>query len=155
MTQAPAPAETELIVRDLQPSDETAWRKLWRGYLDFYGATVADDVTDLTWARIQDPNEPVFALGAEQDGVVLGFATCVLHRSTWARQHYCYLEDLYVDEETRGLGVGRALIEAVYARADDLGAERVYWVTQETNATARVLYDAVAKRTGFVQYRRV
>ena len=145
----------DLVVRPLVQQDREAWLTLWRGYLDFYGASVADDVTALTWDRLNDPIESMFGLVAEHEGAVIGFAICVLHRSTWARQHYCYLEDLYVGEDVRGLGAGRALIEAVYARADELGAERVYWVTQETNATARVLYDAVAKRTGFVQYRRV
>lgn len=145
----------DLVVRPLNQQDREAWLTLWRGYLDFYGASVPDDVTALTWDRLNDPIESMFGLVAEHEGAVIGFAICVLHRSTWARQHYCYLEDLYVGEDVRGLGAGRALIEAVYARADELGAERVYWVTQETNATARVLYDAVAKRTGFVQYRRV
>ena len=145
----------DLVVRPLVQQDREAWLTLWRGYLDFYGASVPDDVTALTWDRLNDPIESMFGLVAEHEGAVIGFAICVLHRSTWARQHYCYLEDLYVGEDVRGLGAGRALIEAVYARADELGAERVYWVTQETNATARVLYDAVAKRTGFVQYRRV
>jgi GNAT superfamily N-acetyltransferase len=145
----------DLVVRPLIQQDREAWLTLWRAYLDFYGASVPDDVTALTWDRLNDPIESMFGLVAEHDGAVIGFAICVLHRSTWARQHYCYLEDLYVGEDVRGLGAGRALIEAVYARADELGAERVYWVTQETNATARVLYDAVAKRTGFVQYRRM
>ena len=145
----------DLVVRPLIQQDREAWLTLWRAYLDFYGASVPDDVTALTWDRLNDPIESMFGLVAEHEGAVIGFAICVLHRSTWARQHYCYLEDLYVGEDVRGLGAGRALIEAVYARADELGAERVYWVTQETNATARVLYDAVAKRTGFVQYRRM
>jgi GNAT superfamily N-acetyltransferase len=147
-------ASDGLIVRELALADRDGWLALWRRYLDFYGASVPEDVTELTWGRLHDPGESMFCLVAEQDGEIAGFAICVLHRSSWARAHYCYLEDLYVGEDVRGLGVGRALIEAVYAQADALGAERVYWVTQETNATARVLYDAVAKRTGFVQYRR-
>jgi len=149
------PASDGLVVRDLAPADQDRWLALWRAYLDFYAASVPEDVTELTWRRLHDPGESMFCLVAEHDGAVVGFAICVLHRSSWARAHYCYLEDLYVGEDVRGLGVGRALIEGVYARADALGAERVDWVTQETNATARVLYDAVAKRTGFVQYRRV
>ncbi|MBN3820230.1 GNAT family N-acetyltransferase, partial [Paraburkholderia sp. Se-20369] len=47
-----------------------------------------------------------------------------------------------------------ALIEAVYARAREAGASRVYWLTHETNTTARALYDRVATNAGFIQYRK-
>jgi ribosomal protein S18 acetylase RimI-like enzyme len=91
---------------------------------------------------------------AERAGKLLGIVNCVIHRATWTKTHYCYLEDLFVSPDARGLGVGRALIEAVYARADELGATRVYWLTKEDNSTARALYDKVAKYAGFIQYRR-
>ncbi len=56
--------------------------------------------------------------------------------------------------ESRGQGVGRALIEAVCARAKADGAARVYWQTQVTNAAGRMLYDKVAKHLGFIVYTR-
>lgn len=149
-----APQPAALTVRDLSPADRTGWEPLWRGYLDFYGASISDDVTDLTFRRLLDPAEDMFCLVAEQDGLLVGIVQCVLHRSTWTAAPYCYLQDLFVAPDARDAGVGRALIEAVYARADALGAARVYWLTHETNATARVLYDAVAVRSGFIQYRR-
>jgi GNAT superfamily N-acetyltransferase len=65
------------------------------------------------------------------------------------------LQDLFVAEEARGKGIGRALIEAVYTAARGTGASRVYWLTQESNATARALYDKIADRSGFIQYRRL
>lgn len=55
----------------------------------------------------------------------------------------------------QGRGVGHALIEAVCARAAELGSNRVYWLTRETNATAMKLYDQVAEKSGFLQYRKV
>ena len=143
-----------LAVRDLAPHDRGGWEPLWRGYLEFYGAVVADDVTDLTFRRLLDPKEDMFCIVAEQGGELVGIVQCVLHRSTWSAAPYCYLQDLFVSPDARDQGVGRSLIEAVYARADGVGAARVYWLTHETNATARVLYDAVAVRSGFIQYRR-
>ncbi len=143
-----------LAVRDLRAEDRAGWEPLWRGYLDFYGAVVADDVTDLTFRRLLDPAEDMFCIVAEQGGDLIGIVQCVLHRSTWTAAPYCYLQDLFVLPDARDRGAGRALIEAVYARADQVGAARVYWLTHETNATARVLYDAVAVRSGFIQYRR-
>jgi len=142
------------IIRDLAASDRAQWAPLWAGYLDFYKSALPDDVTETTFQRFLDPSEPMFALVAERDGKLVGVVQCVLHRATWTKTHYCYLEDLFVAPDVRGGGVGRALIEAVYARADAVGATRVYWLTHETNATARTLYDKVATNAGFIQYRR-
>jgi GNAT superfamily N-acetyltransferase len=145
---------SDFIVRDLKASDRAQWNPLWQGYLEFYEAKLADDVTDTTFARLLDPGEPLFALVAERAGALTGLVQCVIHRATWTKTHYCYLEDLFVAPGARGGGVGRALIEAVYQRADEQGATRVYWLTHETNAQARRLYDSVAERSGFIQYRR-
>ena len=64
----------------------------------------------------------------------------------------CYLQDLFTDEAARGRGAARALIEGVAAAARERGADRLYWHTQEGNARARVLYDKVARFTGFIRY---
>jgi GNAT superfamily N-acetyltransferase len=141
-------------IRPLAAADKPAWLPLWRGYLEFYAASIAPGVTDATFARLLDPDEPMFALVAEMDGALIGTTHCVLHRSTWAEEPFCYLNDLFVAPAARGSGAGRALIEAVYRRADELGAARVYWLTHETNAAARALYDRVATNSGFIQYRR-
>ncbi len=63
-----------------------------------------------------------------------------------------YLQDLFVDPAMRGQGLGRALIEHVYAEAAARGCSRVWWLTHETNTDAMVLYDRVADKSGFVQY---
>ena len=111
------------------------------------------EVANATWARIFDPLEPVHAVVAERDGELIGFSHYLFQRSTWLINPQCYLQDLYVGEAERGGGVGRALIGAVVAAAKDAGAARVFWNTHETNAVARRLYDAVAERSGFIQYR--
>ena len=141
-------------IRPLAAADKQAWTPLWAGYVEFYRATIAPEVSELTFARLLDSAEPMFCLAAEQDRRVIGIVHCVLHRSTWTRGPYLYLQDLFVAPDVRSSGAGRALIEAVYVRADELGAERVYWLTHESNATARILYDRVAHRSGFIQYRK-
>ncbi|MET0183458.1 MAG: GNAT family N-acetyltransferase [Caulobacterales bacterium] len=141
-------------IRALAASDHVQWLALWRGYLAFYESDLAEDVTELTFQRLIDETEPMFALVAENQGCLIGFAHCVLHRGTWTRGDHCYLEDLFVQPDARGSGMGRALIQAVYAHADSLKCERVYWLTREDNATARALYDKVARVSGFIQYRR-
>lgn len=143
------------VVRALSKDDRPGWEELWGGYLDFYEAPMEAAVIEVTWSRLNDPVEPMFALVAEDEsGELIGLVHCVLHRGTWAIENFCYLEDLFTAPSARKRGVGRALIEAVYARADALKCARVYWLTHETNTNARRLYDQVAKNVGFIQYRR-
>jgi GNAT superfamily N-acetyltransferase len=140
-------------VRAIERADRARWMPLWRGYLDFYRAQLSDEVDNATFARIFDPLEPVHALVAERGDELIGFAQYLFQRSTWLINSQCYLQDLYVSEAIRGGGVGRALIAAVVGAAKEAGAARVFWNTHETNAVARRLYDRVAERSGFIQYR--
>jgi GNAT superfamily N-acetyltransferase len=141
-------------VRPLRPNDRKQWDALWAGYLRFYRHHLPADVTEGAFARLIDPGSGLQGLVAERDGTLVGFAHYQFHPSTWALRDYCYLEDLYVDPATRGQGVGRALIEAVYAEADRTRAANVYWLTQEYNADGRALYDTLARRTSFIRYER-
>jgi len=144
-----------IAIRPIGEDERAAWAPLWDGYLVFYKTTLTRDVTELAWSRFHDPDETMFALGGYVDGRLAGFAHYLFHRSTWAPKRYCYLEDLFVADDARGLGLGRALIEAVYQKAEAAGASRVYWLTQSNNETARALYDKVADNLGFIQYRKV
>jgi len=145
-----------LTVRPIAWTDREAWQPLWDGYNAFYGRsgpTALDPaITETTWARFFDEEEPVHALVAERDGKLVGIVHYLFHRSTTMIGLNCYLQDLFTDAEARGGGVGRALIEAVYERARAAGSTRVYWHTHETNKTAMRLYDQVATNGGFVVY---
>jgi GNAT superfamily N-acetyltransferase len=145
----------DIIIRPVAPADRAQWEPLWQGYLAFYKTSMPDEVSDTTFLRFFDPSEPMHALVAERDGNVVGIVHYIFHRSTWTKGPYCYLQDLFTAEHARGGGAGRKLIEAVYKRAIEEGASRVYWLTQETNATARALYDKLADCPGFIQYRKL
>lgn len=144
-----------LEIRPLIDSDHAEWRKLWTGYLEFYETTVPEEVYASTWARLlgDDPQD-FTGLIALKDGKPVGLTHYVYHRHCWKIENVCYLQDLFVDPETRGTGAGRALIEAVYAAADKAGCPTVYWTTQDFNETARKLYDRIAKKTPFIKYQR-
>ena len=146
---------SEIEIRPLRPDERAAWQPLWKGYLDFYNVTVPQETYDTTWKRLLDPNEPMWLLGATVDGKLLGIVHYLYHRTCWTPGDYCYLQDLFVSAEARGKGLGRALIEAVYKAAREVGASRVYWLTHETNTTARALYDQLATAPGYIQYRKV
>ncbi len=152
MTDAPA-------IRAIAPDDYDRWLPLWDGYNAFYGRSgstaLPADITAVTWSRFFDADEPVHALVAASRGELIGRAHYLFHRATTSIAPICYLADLFTSEAARGKGAGRALIEAVYEQARMAGAGRVYWQTHETNATAQVLYDKVAERSGFIVYRKM
>lgn len=148
--------ETKIATRQITAQDYVAWKPLWDGYNAFYGrhgdTALADEITQATWARFLDPNEPMVAIVAEIDGEIVGITHCIFHRSTSRMALVCYLQDLFTQPSLRGRGVGRALIEAVKDTARAAGIGRVYWLTHETNAAGRLLYDKVAANAGFIQY---
>jgi GNAT superfamily N-acetyltransferase len=143
-----------LVVRPVRRTDRAQWDLLWRGYNDFYKRRLPKRTSDTTWSRFFGTREPVHALVAAVDGRLVGLVHYLFHRSTSLVGPTCYLQDLFTAKDARGRGVGRALIEAVYARARLRGARRVYWHTHRTNRTAMRLYDRVAENSGFIVYRK-
>jgi GNAT superfamily N-acetyltransferase len=149
-----------MIIRPLAAADRVQWEPLWQGYLEFYEATVASEVSDVSFARLTGGREPMGGfIAIDGDAAVgdaaVGIVHWLIHRSCWTVGDYCYLQDLFVAPGRRSGGIGRKLIEAVYDKARELRCSRVYWHTHETNAVAMRLYDGVADRPGFVQYRKV
>lgn len=145
----------DVIIRPVQPHERADWEPLWKRYQAFYEVDLSDETTAVTWARLHDPTEPMGVLGAYVNGRLTGIVHYIFHRSCWTIGNYCYLQDLYVAEGARNLGLGRALIAAVEAKARGQGASRLHWLTQEKNAVARALYDKLAERSGFIQYRKI
>jgi GNAT superfamily N-acetyltransferase len=143
-----------VTVRNLLALDHDAWLPLWRGYQEFYKEEIPAETTRTTWARILDPAEPVFGAIAFAGDRPVGIVHWLYHRSCWTIANYCYLQDLFVIPDHRGSGVGRKLIEHVFATARIVGCAKVYWLTHETNSTAMLLYDRIAHRSGFLQYEK-
>lgn len=140
-------------IRDAEAEDEKQWRRLWAGYLDFYEASVPEEVTSETWARILTPGSGIIARLADVDGRIGGFAVSVLHPGTWSIKPSCYLEDLFVDPALRGRGLGRALIDDLIVLGRHRGWSNLYWHTRAGNETARKLYDLFTLADDFVRYR--
>jgi len=147
----------DITIRPVTKEDYDQWLPLWDGYNTFYGrlgdTALAPEITQTTWERFFDPNEPIHALVAEHEGKLLGLTHYIFHRTTISVGPICYLQDLFTIESARGKGVARALINEVYQQAKLAGAFRVYWQTHETNHTAMQLYDKVAEKSGFLVYR--
>ena len=144
-------------VRSAETADEGGWRRLWKDYCDFYGAQISRDVTDALWRRILEGRMGIHALVAEsvspaEDPRLIGFANYVLHPYTWGKGVMCHLEDLFVAEQARRRGAGRAMIETLIHMGYDRDWTRIYWHTHESNDMARSLYDKVTPLDPFVRY---
>ncbi len=144
-----------LSIRPIVPQDEADWRSLWTAYLEFYESHVSEEVYKTTFARLCAPEvtdqNGLLALDGETP---VGLVHYIFHPHNWRVEKICYLQDLYADPSVRGTGVGRKLIEAVYAAADANGTPAVYWNTQDFNAQARQLYDRIGQLTPFIKYTR-
>jgi GNAT superfamily N-acetyltransferase len=145
-----------VVIRPLHKDDEGEWRRLWTAYLAFYETVLPEEIYATTFARLTGEGAAGEYRGllATLDGKPVGLAHYLFHRSCWTIGNVCYLQDLFADPEVRGSGIGRALIEGVYAKAREAGSPEVYWMTQEFNATARQLYDRIADKTPFIIYQK-
>jgi GNAT superfamily N-acetyltransferase len=146
---------SEILITPFRPEDRTRWAELWRGYLDFYETALPDEIYEDTWRRLTAPDAAIFGYGVRLDSdaaPLVGITHYFFHGSCWTPKPICYLQDLFVDASVRGKGCGRALIERVAQVARERDCFRLYWTTQESNATARLLYDRLAKFTGFIRY---
>ena len=141
-------------IRQVTAADQAAWLPLWQAYQRFYETRIDEAVSAVTWQRMLDTREPTNAALAWVDGKAVGMVHWIYHRSNWTVENACYLQDLYVDANQRGKGVGRQLIELVYDTARQAGCTKVHWLTHETNATGISLYEQVAERPGFIQFRK-
>lgn len=140
-------------IRPVNDQDRARWGELWEGYLSFYKTRLPDEIYDLTFSRLLDPARSQHGLLALVDGTPMGLVHYLFHAHNWTATDVCYLQDLYADPAARGTGLGRALIEAVREKANAAGASGLYWMTQEGNATARQLYDRLARKTDFIKYQ--
>jgi GNAT superfamily N-acetyltransferase len=146
--------QKNIAIRPLSEEQHAAWLPLWRGYQAFYKTDIAPAVSAVTWTRLLDPAEPMGAALAWDGDRAVGLVHHIRHRSCWTIGDYIYLQDLFVSPDARGGGIGRKLIEYVYDVARAEGCARVHWLTHETNTDAMLLYDRVAQRSGFLQYRQ-
>ena len=145
----------DVVIRPLTPADREGWETLWRDYLDFYQSRLDPSQFDFTFQRLSDPDYAgMFGFLAEYQGKLVGLVNCLTHDHGWHMNQVVYLQDLYVDDSARNLGIGQKLIEAVYAYADQHDKANVYWTTKTSNHTARKLYDRIGTLTEFIKYQR-
>ncbi|RZG77139.1 GNAT family N-acetyltransferase [Acinetobacter sp. WCHAc060025] len=130
------------------------WLPLWQEYLNFYKTQLSNEQISLSWKRITNSEQAdMFGFAIQMNNEVVGFVHLISHMSMWTDKPCCYLQDLYVNETHRNQGLARKLIEHSYQVCSGK-YDRVYWLTHESNLTAQYLYDRIATKTGFIQYKK-
>ena len=148
--------ENNHIVRRARIDERVEWEKLWLAYLTFYKTELAESLTDLLWQRIHDCQHETRCYVVENHSTasLVGFAHYFPHTDTWSALPVVYLNDLFLHPNSRGAGLGRALIQQIVADGKESGWGEIYWHTAEKNHQARILYDKVTGGAdGFVSYR--
>jgi GNAT superfamily N-acetyltransferase len=151
MTRQAAESHEFVRISRLTSADRPAWESLFRAYMNFYERSLPTEMYDRAWNEFQADSR-MHALGAKLGERLVGIVHFLVHANTTALD-VCYLQDLFTVADVRNRGVARALIGAVAEWATERGCSRVYWMTHESNATARALYDKVAENRGFIRYQ--
>ena len=143
----------KIELRPVVSGDKQRWRELMLAYAAFYEVEVSDEGLAATWGWIEDEKENFWCtLASDSTGQVIGFTQYQLMHRSLSGSLVCYLSDLYVQPDTRGGGVGRALIDHVFEFARSNNVSNVRWLTQDFNAAARKLYDTYGEKSDFILY---
>lgn len=146
--------QNHIQIKPLMSEQYQEWLYLWKAYQTFYKADIPEQVTAKTWQKLIDQDQQhIYGFAAIKDNQVVGIVHIIEHDSCWTIQPYAYLQDLYVNEDFRNQGIARQLIEYAQEASKKRDCDRLYWLTHESNETAQLLYDRIARKTGFIQYR--
>lgn len=144
---------TNFSIRPVRADDRSQWDTLYQGYADFYKVTQTPEMRETVWSWLLDETkESRGLLAVSPDGKVLGLTHFRPFARPLSATTGCFLDDLFVSSDTRGLGVADALIEAVRGVAAENGWSVVRWITAENNYRGRNVYDRMASKTNWVTY---
>ena len=154
MSAAYSSAMAELAVRPIGRQEMDELLPLVAGYQKFYGAEPDDERNRTFFSRFLHPSDEGLLLGAWADGNLAGFATLYWFFSSTKAEESVLMNDLFVREDARGTGVGRALINRALDEARRRGAAHLEWFTAPDNVVAQRLYDSVpgAERSTWYAY---
>jgi GNAT superfamily N-acetyltransferase len=131
------------------PDEAGEAARLLAAFRDWWGRDWPDDDSYRTSVeRLIGRDDTEYLLAAADDGRPVGVAQLRYRWSVWWEAEDCWLEDLYVEDSARGIGLGRALVQAALDRARERGCRRVELDVNTGNATARALYESLGFATG-------
>ena len=135
------------MIREIQLKDKESWKKLYRGYANFYKVEMNDQILQTVWNWLNDKNHELKGISYEVDGKIVGIAHYRKLLSPLKGKYIGYLDDIFVDPEYRSQKIGKKLLNEIKEISKINGWNLVRWQTDEDNFTAKKLYDKVATKT--------
>jgi GNAT superfamily N-acetyltransferase len=142
----------DVDVRAVAQDDRAAWDALYSAYAAFYEVDQTAAMRDRVWGWLMDRTHPVAGLVALAGGQLVGIAHFRPFDRPLSASTGGFLDDLFVAPQARGGGVAQALIAAVADHGRAQGWSVIRWITADTNARARAVYDRVATQTPWMTY---
>lgn len=141
-----------ISIRAPEQTDRDGWERLYRGYAEFYEVPMNETILQTVWDWISDPGTPFYCIVARDGGAPVGLMHFRAMFSPLRGTTSGFLDDLYVDPDSRGGGVVNRLFEELKSQARSFGWPMLRWITRDNNYRARAVYDRVATRTDWVMY---
>lgn len=146
-----------ISIRALCEDDRAGWELLWQGYQEHLRAKASDAMLEDTWKRLMNGDVALFGLvGCVDTFRIAGLVHYSFSPSSWSPGPLCQIQDLYVAEKLRGIGVGQRLVQGVFAESDAKKASQVFWHLPRSDFRAKLLLDSfnVAPEGMMMQARR-
>lgn len=143
------------VVRKAAEKDRAQWMLLWREWQAHMHGAVPAEVSARSFDMILDESSRLSSLLAfDSSGHAVGFANISTTPFAWTGGPIVFLQDLFVSDAWRGSGAGRALMDAVYAEADNIGAAQVFWFVGEADTRLQGFYQSLGMRTPYLRFMR-
>ena len=140
------------MIRKICIRDKEDWKKLYKGYADFYKSPINDIILDTVWSWLMDKNHEVKGIVCEIDGNLAALAHYRAMPRPLKGKYIGFLDDLYVDPTYRNQKIGQKIMKEIKVISKSEGWDLVRWITRQDNIKAKSLYDKISEKTNWDVY---
>ena len=140
------------MIRKISIKDKENWKKLYKGYADFYKSPINHKILDTVWSWLIDENHEVKGIVYEIDGKLAALAHYRAMPRPLRGKYIGFLDDLYVDPTYRNQKIGQKLMNEIKVISKSEKWDLIRWITRQDNIKAKSLYDKISEKTNWEVY---
>ncbi|AUP80392.1 GNAT family N-acetyltransferase [Flavivirga eckloniae] len=129
-----------MTIRIAEKRDFEAIKKLIKAHATFEKASALSDDNLNRLNNYIFNTDIVECLVVELNNEIVGYTTFMKQFSTWNANYYIYLDCLYLNEKTRGKGIGTQIMEKIRKYAKSINCSEIQWQTPDFNKKAIDFY---------------